>query len=251
MKAQGFERVRVSGSSHSGNVVQLALLLKENGIEPLYSQEGRGGPPAGNSLLSRLVYGPQFAVSDPAQVDFVIPEGGSHYSALAGSLGLAGSLVEQALQQQRYVKDVYIDSGTGFSAAALLMGLGFLEVPHRVHIVSMTNQTELDFSRLTAALSQEHERLLGVAPKLCDFVVAKPPIGPSFGSVPAASLAEVERFARTEAMLVDPIYTAKLSLYYQTVRRTDEPALMFVSGGVRELLCFQRPLRNWLAQASD
>ena len=37
---QGFQRVRIQGSSHSGNVTQLALLLKERGIEPVYMLEG-------------------------------------------------------------------------------------------------------------------------------------------------------------------------------------------------------------------
>jgi 1-aminocyclopropane-1-carboxylate deaminase/D-cysteine desulfhydrase-like pyridoxal-dependent ACC family enzyme len=246
LKAQGFGRVRISGSSHSGNVVQLALLLRESGIEPVYVHEGRGGPPAGNSLLAQLAYGADFGAEDPKEVDFVIPEGGSHFSALAGSLGLAGSLVERALEARRWTEKIFIDSGTGFSAVALLMGLGYLGLRARVCIVSMTGQTEQDFRELATKFSDEHERLLGCAPKLAEFQVEIPSVGPSFGSVPAASLGEVQSFAKDEAILVDPIYTAKLSLFYRQNRNPKEPALMFVSGGVRELLCFQGPLRKWL-----
>jgi 1-aminocyclopropane-1-carboxylate deaminase len=246
MKAQGFRKVRVSGSSHSGNVTQLALLLRENGIEPVYAMEGRGGPPAGNVLLSRLAYGSNFGIEEPGPVDFVIPEGGSHPSALAGSLGLAGSLVEQALQNEHWITDIYVDSGTGFSAAALLMGLGYFKLPCRVTIVTMTGQTNDDFTELVQRLGEEFESLLDVEPILPDFQVCAPPCGPSFGSVPAASLAEVQNFAQQESILVDPIYTAKLSLAYQQMRRPEQEALMFVSGGVRELLCFQGPLRKWL-----
>lgn len=248
LKEQGFQRVRVRGSSHSGNVTQLGLLLREHGIEPVYLMEGRGGPPAGNTLLSELVYGESFKDSSRDAVDYEIPEGGSCPPALAGSLGLAGSLVEKSLGENRWVEDLYIDAGTGFSAAALLMGLGYFGLPCRVFIVSMTGQTEEDILYQVACLGPEFERVLGEKPSLPSFSVHQPPAGPSFGSVPSASLAEVQEFARREAILVDPIYTAKLSLAYKELRDPGREARMFVSGGVRELLCFQGPLRKWLGR---
>ena len=245
LREQGFERIRVAGSSHSGNVTQLGLLLRQNGMEPVYLMEGRGGPPAGNQLLSQLVYGSSFK-TDSGEVDFEIPEGGSHPAALAGSLGLAGSLVERALEQRTWTERIFMDSGTGFSAAALLLGLGFFQLPCRVTIVSMTGQSAEDIRSICNSVSGEYTRLFHRPPQLPEFEVAPPPVGPSFGSVPAASLAEVEAFAQREAVLVDPIYTAKLSLSYQQQRVAEQKALMFLSGGVRELLCFQGPLRKWL-----
>ena len=246
LREQGVHRVRVCGSSHSGNVTQLGLLLRQNGMEPVYVMEGRGGPPAGNQLLSQLVYGSAFR-TDGGDVDFEIPEGGSHPKALAGSLGLAGSLVERALEQKNWTERIYVDSGTGFSAAALLMGLGFFELPCRVTVVSMTGQSSKDIEEIFRSLSEEYSVIFGRSPRIPEFEVTQPPVGPSFGSVPAASLAEVESFAQREAILVDPIYTAKLSLAYQKLREPGQETLMFLSGGVRELLCFQGPVRKWLA----
>ncbi|HIB68118.1 MAG TPA: hypothetical protein EYO33_24240 [Phycisphaerales bacterium] len=247
LREQGFERIRVAGSSHSGNVTQLGLLLRQNGMEPVYLFEGRGGPPAGNQLLSQLVYGSSFK-TDSGDVDFEIPEGGSHPAALAGSLGLAGSLVEKSLEQNTWTTRIFMDSGTGFSAAALLLGLGFFNLPCRVTIVSMTGQSSEDIQDICHSLSGDYGRLFDKPPRIPEFEVNHPPVGPSFGSVPAASLAEVAAFAQQEAILIDPIYTAKLSLYYQQQRVAGQEALMFLSGGVRELLCFQGPLRKWLEQ---
>lgn len=247
LKSQEMRRVRISGSSHSGNVAQLALLLRAEEIEPFYVMEGRGGPDVGNALLAKLAYGSNFKVEQSEQDwDFTIPEGGSCPASLAGSLGLAGSLVERALEADRWGDKLYVDSGTGFSAVALLLGLGFFDWSNTVTIVSMTGQTRSEILAQIELLSTEFERLMGESPRIPEFVVCAPPVGPSFGSVPASSLAEVQRFAREESIFVDPIYTAKLSLAYQEMRKTDETALMFISGGARELLCFQGPLRKWL-----
>ena len=245
LKDQGYRRVYVRGSSHSTNVAQLGLLLREHGVEPVYRMEGRGGPPAGNVLLNELIYGRGFKTADD-EADFEIPEGGSCPQALAGSLGLVGSLVERAIEAERWVEDIYVDSGTGFTAAALLLGLAYFQLPCRVLVVSMTGQNRGDIEALVESYRKQTQRLLSVALSLPEFEVHLPPAGPSFGSVPASSLAEVADFARREGILVDPIYSAKLSLFYRESRCLERSALLLVSGGARELLCFQGPLRRWL-----
>ncbi|MFA5507076.1 MAG: hypothetical protein WC314_04045 [Vulcanimicrobiota bacterium] len=245
LEAQGHARVLVHGSTHSGNVTQLGLELRERGLEPFFRRGGRGGPPAGNLLLSQLVYGTNFDSAEPG-VDFEIPEGGSCPPALAGSLGLVGSLVEQALERKIWKPDIFIDSGTGFTAAALLSGLAYFELPCRVVVVSMTGQSKSELLEQLLAQRPEYERLLQRPASAVDFEVVPPPVGPSFGSLPTAALEEVAEFARWEGILVDPLYAAKLSLLYQSRRDPERPAFIFVSGGARELLCFQGPLRKWL-----
>ncbi len=244
----GFAKVRLRGSSQSSNLLELSLLLRQNGIEPSYVLEGREGPAIGNGLLSKLVLGRGFSLTeteDSASV-WSVPEGGSCPQALAGSLGIAGSVVASALQHQRLPTDIYIDSGTGFTAVALLLGLGFFRLTCRVHIVSMTRQDRAEFVTLLEALTTEYQGLLKEPVQPLDFTVSHPPIGQSFGSTPGAVFEEVRAFAREEGLLVDPLYTAKLSLAYQGVRSENRSALMFVSGGARDLLGFQRPLRSWL-----
>ena len=119
LKDQGYRRVYVRGSSHSTNVAQLGLLLREHGVEPVYRMEGRGGPPAGNVLLTELIYGRGFKTADD-EADFEIPEGGSCPQALAGSLGLVGSLVELHTQPNASTAETPNMNGT-MQAAALAM----------------------------------------------------------------------------------------------------------------------------------
>lgn len=244
----GFLKVRLRGSSHSSNLLQLGLLLRQNGVEPSYVLEGREGPAVGNGLLSKLVLGQHFYPTDreSPESDWSVPEGGSCSQALAGSLGIAGSLGTEALRHRRLPPDIYIDSGTGFTAAALLLGLGFLGLSCQVHVVSMTRQDRAEILSLLESLSAECQNLFQEPVQPLDFTLSHPPVGQSFGSTPGAVFEEVQSFARHEGVLIDPLYTAKLSLAYQSVRSEKRDALLFVSGGARDLLGFQRPLRDWL-----
>jgi 1-aminocyclopropane-1-carboxylate deaminase len=244
---QKFSKVRLEGSSHSSNLLQLGLLLRQSGIEPVYTLEGREGPPVGNGLLNRLVLGKGYGVSSTDKADWTVPEGGNCTQSLAGSLGIAGSLVEQSLTGGSFPERVFVDSGTGFTAAALILGIGYFQLPCQLCVVSMTGQTRLQLDALIAEIAPEFEQLLGVPANPAPYRLEYPVIGPSFGSIPSGVFEEIHSFAQQEGILVDPLYTAKLSLAYQTLRYPIAPTLMFVSGGHRDLLGFQGPLQHWLS----
>lgn len=248
LRTRGYRRILLKGSSHSSNVLGLALLLQQAGFEPHYVLEGREGPQVGNGLLSRLALGECFHSERPdLDFDWEIPEGASAPAALAGSLGLVGSLMENALSREEAEPDVYIDSGTGFTAAALLLGLGYFRLPWRVVVVSMTGQERAEFDDLLCSLGEEFGRLTGESICPPDWELTYPPVGRSFGSTSAAVFEEIRDVAQAEGILCDPLYAAKLSLTYRERRDARRPSLLIVSGGERELLGFQRPLRDWLA----
>lgn len=252
IRKQGYQHVLLRGSSHSSNVVQLALRLGREGIRASYRLEGREGPPVGNGLLSRLILGNDFLDSaESVKVDWEVPEGGNCQASLAGSLGVAGSVVHNILDQRAIPRDLYIDSGTGFTAAALLLGLGFFELPVRVRVVTMTRQSSEDIQNLLDDLSSEYGRLFQAPPRPLDYEVLSPPVGRSYGSTPASVFAEIREMAQDESLLVDPLYTAKLSLAYKQCREIGRGAMMFVSGGQTELLGFQHPLAAWLDNHTD
>jgi 1-aminocyclopropane-1-carboxylate deaminase/D-cysteine desulfhydrase-like pyridoxal-dependent ACC family enzyme len=249
MIQQGFRHVRLRGSSHSANILMLSLLLRQHGIQASYVLEGREGPPVGNGLLNRLVLGHRFLTESPGEeADWEVPEGANCPQALAGSLGIAGSLIYQALQHRHLPEDIYIDSGTGFTAAALILGLGYFQCPCHIHVVSMTGQKRPEIEGLLRHLTEEYQRLFDGPPQEQEYSVTLPPIAPSFGSVPSRVFEEVQDMAQSEGILTDPLYSAKLSLTYQASRNPTARALMFVSGGTRDLLGFQGPLQKWLGK---
>ncbi len=243
---QGFRKVRLRGSSHSGNTTQLSLKLRQLGIEPVYSLEGREGPPVGNGLLNRLILGQGFDVAQADGSDWTVPEGSSCPQALEGSLGIVGSLIEQILANDKLPERVFVDAGTGFTAAALLLGLSYFALPSKVCVISMTGQLRLDLDRLIQSLRPEFERLMLESVNPESYRLEYPEHGQSFGSIPAGVFEEVQSFAQCEGILVDPLYTAKLSLCYQRMRYPIGFSVMFVSGGQSDLLGFQAPLQHWL-----
>lgn len=246
MVKQGFRSVHLEGSSHSSNILKLSLLLKQHGIHPTYVLEGREGPPVGNGLLNRLVLGSQFLTVAPKnKPDWSVPEGANCEQALAGSLGIAGSLVELALKHRKWPSQIYIDAGTGFTAIALILGLGYFGLPCQVHVVSMTGQSQAEFDGQLARFRPQCQHLLGQADPI-SYRLHHPSVGQSFGSTPSRVFQEIQLLAQEESLLVDPLYTAKLSLFYEQKRDPELPALMFVSGGSEGLLGFQGPLRKWL-----
>ncbi len=163
---------------------------------------------------------------------------------------MVGSLVENALTEFRQSYDIYIDSGTGLTAAALLLGLGYLHLPWRVVVVSMTGQERCEFDRLLANLGEEFLRLTGESPKVPEWELTYPPVGRSFGSTGAAAIQEIKDTACREGILCDPLYSAKLILAYRAERDENRPSILLISGGERELLGFQKPLRDWLCTTS-
>ena len=154
--------------------------------------------------------------------------------------------MERVVAQGNMLERVYIDSGTGFTAASLLLGLGYFALPFKLCIVSMTGQSEKEFAKLVDSLAPEYRRLMDEDAVVGHHEIAQPSQGQSFGSLPSAVFAEIESLAQGEGLLVDPLYTAKLSLYYREVRAAKVPALMFVGGGHSDLLGFQGPLLQWM-----
>lgn len=245
--------VRLFGSSHSAFITELSLGLAQRGIACRYQLQGREGPPKGFGLLNRLILGSSFCdracengrAGDvhSSQPPLDIAEGGECPASLPGVLemgyGLAQSIIEKAWLPQ----EIYIDAGTGLSAVGLLLALSQLRLPARLKIVSMSGQTQFQIQ----AKVQEFGQYLRWRPeKIADFEVLSPPTARSFGSTNHTVFKEIQRMAQDEGILVDPVYSAKLTLTFEQVHQPQIPALVYIGGGARELLCFQDQLAGFL-----
>lgn len=206
-------RVRLRGSSHSNNVLQLSLALREAGIEPFYAVEGRPGPPTGNNRWIRMVLGPNYLESEELLPPGLpeLPEGAACDESWEGALTLAAGVEQNCLRYGFRPDRIVIDAGTGFTAAALVAGL---QGGH-VCVLQLAGDTGWQ-QRLPAEAR-------------ASFEVWRPTTARSFGSVNAAVRREVERMAREEGILVDPVYTAKLCL--ETRKRPCAGTTLIVLGG--------------------
>lgn len=238
LQQQGFREVLLHGSGQSNNVLQLALQLQRIGIRASWAGVGRRRK-MGNDLLRSMLD------LNPRQPDWEIPEGADCPASLPGSLTLAASLAEGMLAQGMATCEVFVDAGTGFSAAALVLGLSYLRFRGPLRVVSMTRQSPEAFSSLLQKLRPQAQELLQDDLPELPVEVLSPPTAASFGSLNATIWREVQRMAQEEGLLVDPLYAAKL---IRTAREIPPrgPRALLISGGQAELLGFQTPLSHYL-----
>ncbi|CAM3111782.1 1-aminocyclopropane-1-carboxylate deaminase [Legionella steigerwaltii] len=155
---------------------------------------------------------------------FVLQEGASVVEAMSGALTLADDIIlnEQSLGFK--FQHIFIDAGTGFSAAGLINGLNRLNHSAQVHVLLLADNESIFRSKL--------QQWIGFIPQ--NFLCLYPTTAKAFGSVNQTIKKEVRRMAREEGILADPIYAAKLfyeSRKYIETQRLKGNVLIIHSGG--------------------
>ena len=128
---------------------------------------------------------------------------GAAGQVLAG-LELAGQARDAGIESPTIV----VPSATGGTHAGLLVGLAIAAMPSRVLGVAVAAPADLLRPTIVRSLAELRD-LTGMAvdPGAIDLTDAQR--GPGYGIPTAAAREATELLARTEGILVDPIYTAK------------------------------------------
>ncbi len=139
---------------------------------------------------------------------FVIDVGGSGETGALGQVAAALELVEQA-SGRRVVPDVIVvPSATGGTQAGLLVGLrasGLATAVAGFAVTAPAAELRLKVELLAARLAAR----LGTAVGPADIELDDSQLGPGYGVRTVAAGEASRLLARTEGLLVDPIYTAK------------------------------------------
>lgn len=272
-----FEEVCVIGGAYSNNVMSACQVLKENDINfRLFLLGSSDLASKGNLLLTRLLTSPNqiewiqrsewdkvhervktHINYDPAKRKFILEEGAAVKEALPGALTLAIDICRNEAEHQIEFDHIFIDSGTGFSASALILGLQAMGKTCHVHVVQVAEAAERFhqfFSKWKLAFETDFLRskpLPSFSTK--DYSVYSPSIAPSFGSINRKLLEYIQLFAQREGILLDPIYSAKLfyeaSLIIQKQGITGN-ILIIHSGGIFSLLGYQERIQKFLISNS-
>ncbi|KTD73107.1 hypothetical protein [Legionella tucsonensis] len=155
---------------------------------------------------------------------FVLQEGASVSQAMNGALTLADDIILNEYSLGSTFQHIFIDSGTGFSAAALIKGLKRLEHSAQVYVLLLADD-ELAFRN-------KLKQWLELIPQ--NFLCFYPTTAKAFGSVNQTIKNEIKRLAREEGILADPIYAAKLfyeSRKYIKAEQLKGNVLIIHSGG--------------------
>lgn len=156
---------------------------------------------------------------------FILNEGASVPEALPGALSLAQDLIVNEQHLNLTFQHIFVDAGTGFSAAALIKGLAQLNHPAQIHILLLADDAVLFNKKLKQ----------WVGGPFSNFDCFYPTNAKSFGSVNNAVKQSIKRMACEEGILVDPIYSAKLfyeSRQFIEEKRLQGNVLIIHSGGL-------------------
>jgi 1-aminocyclopropane-1-carboxylate deaminase/D-cysteine desulfhydrase-like pyridoxal-dependent ACC family enzyme len=235
------------------------------GLEPYLLLNGtRPALPEGNLLLD-AIFGAKLyfaAIDDATAVDrelaalaararadgyrpYVIPMGGSN---ALGALGYVDALRELLRQYAHQVDHVFVASGSGGTQAGLIAGTIGESRPPLIHGVSVSRTRDKLEPRVIQLVAETAARM-GVAPPPAGQVLVHDDyVGPGYAIMTEPCRDAIRLLARTEGILLDPVYTGKAMAGLIDLIRAgrfdcDETIVFWHTGGVPALQVY----REWFA----
>lgn len=168
----------------------------------------------------------------------VIPTGGSTALGALGYVRAALELAAQAAERDLAIDHVVLAASSGGTQAGLAAGLALLGHPARVTGIDV--EADAPATQATvAALATETAQLLGHDGRLpADAVRVEPGYaGPGYGVPTPEMAAAVRRAARSEGLILDPVYTGKamaglIALIEAGTFGDDETVVFLHTGGL-------------------
>lgn len=260
LKKLKIEKVILEGSSHSNHLVGCLQLLIENQIDyELFLIKNYSETLHGNSLwLSFLTQGKNITTLTKKQWEerdflykkilpkeaFFLPEGGNHLFSLPGAMTLAKDIAVNQKELGVIFDHIFIDAGTGFSAAALLLSLPLYNLNPHVHIIQMAydeKKFQEILNTLSSALCEPLEKKHNPVP----YTMYRSSLAPSFGSTSHEVFSFIKEVFIKQGFLCDPIYSAKLLYSAKKIgyeKKFKGSQLCIHSGGGLTLMGFDKQL---------
>lgn len=258
----GCKEVLLSGGPFSNHLLSLSQLLIENGIRPILFLKGpKPKTIQGNFLFLKMlgseihwiekkewprinsILSDYLANSPHAKI---IPEGGSLFPSFLGALTLPLDILRNEEEHSLYFDSIFLDAGTGWSAAALLLSFALLEKQTHIHLLLVADDEAKFFIQLKN-LHEQFEHWLGArCPMPTRFTCHRPTLAASFGSTNQTLFQTIVETAKLEGFFLDPIYSAKLFYEARSLINSHQTTLLIHSGGALTLSGFQEQIGNVL-----
>ena len=230
--AEGADSLVVCGGFQS-NLARIAAAIGNRlGLRVVLVLGGEPGEPRelnGNLLLDHL-YGvtvhtvdtiPRWdfgtAVQDVADDlrrhgarPFVIPLGGSGPEGMAGYVNATEELMLQLAEMNVRPSRLYVAVGSGGTYSGLILGALNQRAPYQVVGISVSRSREYLLEQIPLAAATAADALgLAYAPVASDLFVDDAYIGAGYGALTEGCRKAISLVARTEGVLLDPVYSAK------------------------------------------
>ncbi|MEM9158352.1 MAG: pyridoxal-phosphate dependent enzyme [Verrucomicrobiota bacterium] len=269
LKRESYTDTILIGGSNSNNLAGLVQILREHRIDPwLFVRKSADTALKGNALFIKMLCDdsqlieieradwPHVVSIAQQRVDslraagkkaFLIPEGALTPQSLPGSLTLPLDILENEREHFIEFTDLFIDSGSGASAIGLILGLALVDPQfdnRRIHISLIAGSPE-EFSQNLRQLGSTLPFEIDQSKLSKNLHFLAPPSAKSFGSVNATILETCRSIARTEGILMDPVYSVK---HYMAMKQrlptlsSGAKSLFIYNGGALGLCGFQEEI---------
>ena len=232
----------------SGNVLMARMLGARHHVYPAGEDEAGADRRLGEIAA---------ALAGEGRRPYVIPLAPGH--APLGALGYvvaAQEILTQMETEQLAFDEIVVPSGSGNTHAGLLFGLRALGCPVRVTGICVRRDAAAQRPRIEARCGEIAE-LLGLAAVVepADIHLIDDFLAPGYGQLNAATLRAIETGARSEALMLDPVYSGKTMAGFLdrardgTGQGEGERALLFLhTGGGPTIFAYATALTDGLTE---
>jgi D-cysteine desulfhydrase family pyridoxal phosphate-dependent enzyme len=215
---------------------------------------------SGNVVLDRVLGATLHVVDDPdaAFVRFaelleaaeaegrrlygIVPGGSDPVGTLGyvqAGLELVGQFTDQSVDPQRVV----VAASTTGTAAGLLIGTGLAGSDVRIDVACVYHDREQTAAELAGLVAATADALAAPAPETDRLHVDDSQVGEGYGIPTDACLEAIELLARTEGVLLDPVYSSKAFAHLLRAVRSgeldqDRPVVFVHTGGSPGLFAY-------------
>ena len=175
---------------------------------------------------------------------YIIPIGGSNPVGAAGYLAAMEELMEQLAERDLQVDRVVFPTGSGGTQAGMMVGAKALGFAGQIEGISVGG-TEEELKASLEKLVPETTAFLGLDLSFAsqDFIVHDAYIGEGYAKIGPPEREAIRLSARTEGLLVDPVYTGRamaglIDLIRKGVFGKDETVLFWHTGGTPALFAY-------------
>jgi 1-aminocyclopropane-1-carboxylate deaminase/D-cysteine desulfhydrase-like pyridoxal-dependent ACC family enzyme len=273
---QGADIIVWGAGVQSNNCRQTAAACAKAGID-IHLVLGRGGPATGpdpiqgNLLLDHLVGAQVDIVEEKIGADLedrIAREAARHaangrrvyawdrhkvrpLAAVSYALCVA-EIVEQS-RAQGWLPDAIYLSSAGSTGAGVVLGqvaLGLTCPVRHVAAIKWPWNTQADMAKIADGAARLIGLNLGIGPEHVD--VTNDFVGPGYGELSAGGCEAIALLARSEGILLDPIYSGKamaclIDDIRQGRRKPDEKVVFIHTGGTPALFAYNEGLVNQIA----
>jgi D-cysteine desulfhydrase len=269
--AQGCDTLITAGGPQSNHCRQTAAAAAIAGLKCHLVLGGEPQPPLGNLLLDHLLGAKIHWTPKPqrnsriatladelragGRKPYPIPIGGSTPLGAVGYVAAMFELVEQLSARDQSVDHLVFATSSGGTQAGMVLGAKLAGFSGRITAISIDNlpddQSDEKFLAGVCEIARGAASLLEVDASLTvdDFGMNYDYLGAGYGVVGELEREAIRLFARTEGILVGPVYTGRaagalVDLIQRQAFRADETVLFWHTGDDSALHAYAQELTS-------